>query len=44
MHIALDNLVYFVRYRQGHVKILPYGIENVSFFSHQRAVDFIFTA
>lgn len=43
MDIVLDIVVYFVGHRVGHMKILPYGIENVSFFFHQRAVDFIFT-
>lgn len=32
MHIVLDIIVYFVRHRQGHMKILPYGTESVSFF------------
>lgn len=31
MHIVLDILVHFVRHGQGHMKILPYGIEKVSF-------------
>lgn len=33
MDIVLDIVVYFVGHRVGHMKILPYGIENVSFFS-----------
>lgn len=32
MHIALDILAYFVRNRQGHMKILPYRVENIFFF------------
>lgn len=32
MDIVLDIVVYFVGHRVGHMKILPYGIENVSFF------------